>query len=178
MKKLLVLMLVFGIASMATAGLQISVEGNPDPVDSEYTLLPSEELILDIHATGEGNAVYYALVADQAVATISGGMLVGDASLDMSGYLYMFAPYIGIEVPPMGGIMGNVTFLSGVIPDGAIVDGILFHCEGPDDALISLYSSLDSAGWQLEDTLIIHQIPEPITMALLGLGGLFLRRRK
>jgi hypothetical protein len=30
----------------------------------------------------------------------------------------------------------------------------------------------------IEDTLTIHQIPEPTTIALLGLGGLLLRRRK
>jgi hypothetical protein len=29
-----------------------------------------------------------------------------------------------------------------------------------------------------QDTIIVHQIPEPTTMLLLGLGGLLLRRRK
>jgi len=36
---------------------------------------------------------------------------------------------------------------------------------------------VDDAG-AVMDSQIIHQIPEPITLALLGLGGLFLRRRK
>ena len=27
-------------------------------------------------------------------------------------------------------------------------------------------------------TVVIHEVPEPMTMALLGLGGLLLRRRK
>ena len=35
MKKLLVLSLVLGIASLATAALQIAVGGNTEPVDSE-----------------------------------------------------------------------------------------------------------------------------------------------
>ena len=30
----------------------------------------------------------------------------------------------------------------------------------------------------LQDTLLVNVIPEPMTLALLGLGGLFLRRRK
>ncbi|MCK4291709.1 MAG: PEP-CTERM sorting domain-containing protein [Planctomycetes bacterium] len=30
---------------------------------------------------------------------------------------------------------------------------------------------------ELEDSIVIHQVPEPMTIALLGLGALLLRRR-
>jgi hypothetical protein len=40
MKKLLILMLVLGLTSVAGAALHISVNGNMNPIDSQYTLLP------------------------------------------------------------------------------------------------------------------------------------------
>jgi hypothetical protein len=48
------------------------------------------------------------------------------------------------------------------------------HCDGPADCVVDLY---DASGYTLIDTIVIHQ-PEPMTIALLSLGGLFLRRRK
>ena len=176
MKKLLVLMLVLGMASMATAGLQISVMGNPDPVDTEYTLLPSEELMLDIHAVDEASE-YYMLVVDNAQGSIAGGViLLGDVSGDLSYLLPYLTPYVPID--NVNGIAGFIGTSTGLGVDGIAVDQILFHCEGPDDALVMLYTSEDSAQWGLADTVLIHQIPEPMTMALLCLGGLFMRRRK
>ena len=48
MKKLLVICLVLGMASVAGATLQISVNGNPEPIDSEITIFPSDEIVLDV----------------------------------------------------------------------------------------------------------------------------------
>ena len=79
MKKFLAICLVLGMASVATASLQISVNGEPEPVDSEYILGPSDHLTLDIYtdsliyggALGEGD---WLLFCDTTLATISGGV--------------------------------------------------------------------------------------------------------
>ena len=55
-----------------------------------------------------------------------------------------------------------------------VLDAKEFHCTEVGDVVVHL---LDD-GMQIVDSIVIHQIPEPMTIALLGLGGLFLRRRK
>lgn len=79
------------------------------------------------------------------------------------------------------------------------IDHIGIHCTGVDDpdnpTIITVSAAneakpwgnvviMNSAGQAEKDMeaiggqLIVHQIPEPMTVLLLGLGGLFLRRRK
>ena len=176
MKKFVVLMLVFGMASLASATLQISIDGmpTPDPVDSEITIGPSDELILDIYTDADiidaDGSIVWVLNA-VGPGTISGGAAVysaPDTAVNLSG------PF------PLGGIFGNVTvFEPGVsIPATSILyDQIIFHCMGPEDVIINLDLYVGSTKVGTADTVTIHQ-PEPMTMALLGLGGLFLRRRK
>lgn len=78
-----------------------------------------------------------------------------------------------------------------------LMDELWFHCDAEGDVIIELvafgdvtkfvdYDASGNAGatelivpaGTVLDTLIIHQIPEPMTFGLLGLGGLFLRRRR
>ena len=190
MKKLLVLTLVLGIASLAPAALQISVNGDPEPVDSEIIIAPSEELILDIHgnlAPGEGLNWLYVVSSAQGSIDVSTAIAAGAASKinEQVGQAYFtdyFLYYAGLTASPVvhdpafsaaSGIWGDLGALGPVL-----LDGVIFHCEGLEDAIIQLYSSPDQGVWTLEDTAIIHQIPEPATMALLGLGALVLRRKK
>jgi hypothetical protein len=76
MKKVLVLLLVFGLASVANATLQISVNGVQNPADSDITLEPSQEVILDIWTDADlpffGGGPW-ALVVDTTEGAISGG---------------------------------------------------------------------------------------------------------
>ena len=186
MKKLLVLMLVFGMASLASAQLQISVHKNPpggetwdpmNPADSEITVMPSQYLMLDIWTTttidsgvGEG---YFLLGVVPTKGTLTGGDSMWPAE---SGINYYSGLGAGFLPPSEAGDLMTIATFSPIT--GVVFDHILFHCEGLGDAAIHLYS--DAFGTPtLIDTVLIHQIvPEPMTIALLGLGGLFLRRRK
>ena len=180
MKKLILFMLICGVASLATAGLTISVNSDPNPVDSEITIAPSDFLVLDIHSNGDF-APTFLLVVDNAQGSIAGGIATGnsgDTIVDMNYYVPYFVYYAGL-MPHYNGISWTLggNFDSSLI-NGVVFDLIDFHCESPDDAIIMLFESPDmGATWGLADTVTIHQ-PEPMTMALLGLGGLFLRRKK
>lgn len=179
MKKFLVLALVLGIASMAPAALNIVINGDIDPLDSEITLLPSETLILGVEgataAGGAANAMYVVVgpgTVDNSGATYQGGLSGNFYQLYVD---YYWAPSVDrAGLPAVAGYASDLGALSGIL-----IDNIVFHCEGPGDVVVELYESVDSgATWQLTDTAIVHQIPEPATMALLGLGALVLRRKK
>ncbi|MBN1795763.1 MAG: PEP-CTERM sorting domain-containing protein [Sedimentisphaerales bacterium] len=180
MKRIFILLAIVSIACSANAALQISVNGDKDPANSEYTIAPSQNLILDIWTNttispgvGEGT---FALVCLTQNGTISGGENVSD---EPSLYIYSFDSYEGHT-----GIWASVTL--GTAPslaaNSTLVDNIDFHCEWqPNDVLIELlYDPVYPVYGVSEvvDSVIIHQAPEPITMSLLGLGGLLLRKRK
>ena len=177
MKKMLVLILVLGMASAASATLQISVNGDPEPVDSQIWLEPSQELILDVWTdagllpgSDEG---FWAITVDQ-LGHISGGVgMTGNTDVVVQGDATGYAPGQGIWFTT-----GSAT---GQYPAGTVlVDDILFHCLDDGDAVVTIWdiSAFDGSGIA-QDSVIIHQgIPEPMTLALLGMGGLFLVRRK
>jgi hypothetical protein len=183
MKKLLVLMLVLGMTSLASAAmtLQISVNGVQNPVDSQININPSDHLVLDIWTTadilntGEGWG-WWALTAKTADATVSGGVTLweGDA------FIYPDAVGNGVPVPagengPFGQI--GLAVVAKIPAGGKVYDQIDFHCVWqPNDVIITLWDVTGDP--TVLDRVTIHQIPEPATMLLLGLGGLFLRRRK
>ena len=183
MKKFLVLMLVLGMASLANAGLLISVGGVIDPPDSEITLEPSQYVMLDIHGDGLTPSPADMWLIVEGPGTSSGGQVVYPGTLS-SIDTYVAGDGSDIVEWLQGSGYANATttqyiaLADGSIPpaalQGLLVDMIEFHCEGPEDVLITLVSG-DLA--TVFDTQVIHQ-PEPMTMALLGLGGLFLRRRK
>ena len=179
MKKMLVLMLVLGMASAASATLQISVDGNLEPVSSEIFLEPSETLMLDIwtdaglsEGSDEG---YWAITVDPMQGTISGGV----STTGNTDAIWYGGP-VGGYAPGEGAWMGTAS-VTNTYPAGTVLfDEIVFHCETEElDAVITLYRMNDFAGdVTAVDTVTIHQIPEPMTLALLGIGGLFLVRRK
>jgi len=192
MKKLLILMLVLGLTSLASAAmtLQISVNGEKNPVDSQFVVLdvPSGHLVLDIWTTGPitpagGAEGYYALVCRTTGGTITGGIHIPAKPIDELGVV-IYDDAVGGGVPglPEGenGVWGGVvlTGLGTYAAGDTIFDEIDFHCEGMGDVIITLYETDFVGAPVFMDSVVIHQIPEPATMLLLGLGGLFLRRRK
>ncbi len=182
MKNILIVFTVLAMATVANAGLRISVNGavGGDPV----VLKPSETAVIDIHAV------------DQAAA-IGGWLLIqGPGAIDAGNPTGLWEQSVANNMPdpPLSemiaqfeafGFPGVVDIIEMEVkdiidpitspPNAAVIDGLLFHCEELGDVTLTL---LDSSSFAMLDQVVIKQIPEPMTLALLGLGGLFLRRRK
>lgn len=189
MKKLLVVLTVLAMATVANAyTVKISVGGVVDPPDTQINLLPSEWTTIDIHVT------------DNAGWPLGGvpGLLImqgpGAITVPVPPELYLWEsstianaarpePYDTYKAYLEGAYPGITDVLEYYVGDavepfsiplGRVIDGVKFHCEAIGDVTLTLMD-LDL---NVLDTQVIHQIPEPMTMVLLGLGGLFLRRRK
>jgi len=182
MRKLVILMLVVGMASVANADLRISVQGDRDPVDSQYYLDGSQTLKLDIWTTtayGMMTGDYWALVTGPK-AKITGG----DVMIDPGDAVLYEDPSAkdGVVGLPNGedGVWGGIAIMNAPVDaDTVIYDGIILHCSGgAGEQRILLYLTDLMGTNMVVDEVIIHQVPEPMTVALLGLGGLFLLRRR
>jgi len=170
MKKFLVLTLVLGIASLATAGFSISgYDGQP--------LRESDTIVLNIGAAG----------GQTANAGVILGVVIGGPGSVAAGPQAFNAVNDSVLMdldPDTLGLFGLATgtFFDLAIPsgtppviDGTPAGGILFHCDGIGDVTLQLVD-LDTGA--VYDSITISQVPEPATMALLGLGALVLRRKK
>ncbi len=186
MKKLLVLALVLSMATMANATLHISVNG---VMDGTATLHPSDTATLAIWtdapiAFGSGDQPGAALVANVAEADFSGG--VPNAALNEPGLAVFQSASndIGVYVPtyPDQDGLGFMIIITGnpLPANSMLFDQIILHCDaGNGPMVVTLWGTQDYAQFNVLAQATITQVtPEPFTMGLLGLGGLFLRRRK
>jgi len=181
MRKLLILMLVLGMASMAMATPTITVSNTtPQPGDT-----------IQVYITGT------AAEASTDGVTGTGGWS-GVLAINYAAYGYTGgSPYLTISPPPTittyaGGMAGAITstaveFIAAAAgtpwDETTDVDiGLWFTydvdvsataLDGDSEVIDLLDNALANVG-----QVTINIIPEPMTMALLGLGGLFLRRRK
>jgi len=181
MKKLLILTLVLGMAALANAELIFNVNDEPQP--DEITICPSDMIELGLELA-EGQdilkwAFEYRLLNEQAELILDGtvfpwqSMFPGKiASSDGEGIVSW-------------AVMGADNFMTAADGPLVLMEGLMVHCLEPTDVVLEIRVASDTVidgepipiGTLLH-TLTIHQIPEPATMLLLGLGGLFLRRRK
>ncbi|MHC4721430.1 MAG: PEP-CTERM sorting domain-containing protein [Planctomycetota bacterium] len=178
MKKLLILTLVLGIASLATAVPTITVS-NANPI------------------AGETIQVYISGTA--AEASTSGGFIGGYSGFVMIDYAtygpmggspYLELVYSAPAVTTAAGSYGFATaasygyFFAAHLPPWSeakdvdvglwfTFDVLVISPTGYYSEVIDLLNPVPSNIGQVTITII----PEPITMALLGLGGLFLRKR-
>jgi hypothetical protein len=182
MKKLLISMLVLGIASVANAQIepQLSIYVNGADPGAEYTMPQFGVISIGIYSDGVGgvNGKY------------SGAIVINPDGTDLGTGVFQGTPIVydgaGEPLEFLSGAMAMITspqvgvfVASNAVLDDYAQEGIGFEFEyqcTSDDDFVTLTIFDDVYG--PVDTLTIHQIPEPITFALLGLGGLFLRRRK
>jgi len=193
MKKLLVLMLVLGLASMAQADLVIKLYKSGgaafDPLTEMLNVSDTLEIRIEsINGnTGDSNPCLY---TDETYGLIakSGSVTHIPPAPDASGINPGSAKdnlVTGLGTTE-DGICGTVAAFVATPPyaNGEYFTDITFTCVAIGDAvlnLVDIYANWDvlpANGGVPMDKVTIHQIPEPATMLLLGLGGLFLRRRK
>ncbi len=188
MKKFVVLMLVLGIASMASATPVITVDRS--------TISPGEIATVTISGTvedqgytqGPGGGGNYSIWADY---TVAGNYYAGDNGIVSFSNI--------VQLPGAGGAAASETPIG---YDIATFDGFDILAASNIDASTGLYYDLvQAADWFTVDvtglelgtitieldnlaasvrygSVDITVIPEPATMTLLGLGGLLLRKRR
>ena len=178
MRKLLILTVVLGMASMANAGLSLVVGG----VESGATITIADTDTIWIGVYDDtGGAQYGAgvIIAEDGGVAEAGGSWTGG-----NNYYVPPATPGGYSVPVgYSPTYGDIWYLidqaaTTVMPGIGLQADYEFHCDILGDSVTILLTDPLLGNGAIYDTLTIHQIPEPITMALLGLGGLFLRRRK
>lgn len=177
MKKMLILLLVMGVASTANATISLVSSAGPT-LDPTGTINPDITMIQIYNDTAEPGVgqIWYAVLS-----AADPGNWTGVSNVHQPPSFGGTNTYYG-EIDFGTGLGTTDTWkvdLLQATPDpygvGVLAD-LEFLCTGEGDVTITLIASDLST---IVDRMTIEQvIPEPITFALLGLGGLFLRRRK
>lgn len=166
MKKLLILMLVLGLASSASA-LVVTL----DPSGDQPLGAGSYDVYVVSDEDTTGYELYLALV-DSTYGSITSVVALSNAGSDalvtpygdMAGFFNVYAVKAVDMSPPFDTVLMGNQFLAVINYTGAAV--------GEDLPFVLLDGDLNV----LDSTTF--QIPEPMTIALLGLGSLFLLRRR
>jgi len=186
MKKLLALVLVLGLTSLASADLVLTVDGNP-VTQGQITISPSQTIELDLELTSGENILQYdvAYVLSNAQAELTlPNQTPPYYGLSFPAVFDMKSSVTGMPTAQYVEIMGGQMSSPALVGPQVIMQGLILHCleATPVDLTVvvvdlTTVDGLDIPIGTILGTLHITQIPEPVTIALLGLGSLFLRKR-
>jgi len=181
MKKLLALVLVLGLTSLASADLILTVDGQPVTGPGEITLIaPSGTAELDLELTAGENIFSYDI--SYILSNAQAELITDDIEFPAT----FFYPSAVVWDEPQWVEISGQQWDAGSELQGpqVIMQGLILHCldDTPVDLLVRVEGTTVVDGQVIPvgtvlGMLHIEQVPEPVTIALLGLGSLFLRRR-
>ncbi len=164
MKRVFVLALVMGLVSAAN-GAATLVEGPVDPINI------GETATITVSNADDGGYLGWLQIADLTVADYD-GMPELTAAGNPDGSSSSVTPYASDDA-------WYEFTVSSFAPDNPVLAGghIVVKVVGVSEGTTAL-NLYDEGGETLLSSFDITVIPEPMTIALLGLGGLLLHRRK
>ncbi len=136
---------------------------------------------VDVDATAgylTGDDIYFAVIGDTTEVTISGGAFAASAAVPVDSAIYGWdAQANGMCAAPDDGMWGYIGAIAGAdLGAGAMLEGIGWTLVGgASSSILELVSTTDFGTFTVLDTI---EVPEPMTIALMGLGSLFLLRRR
>jgi hypothetical protein len=178
MKKLVALILVLGMSSLASAELIFTVNGEPQP--DSITIDTSQTIELDLEIMDGHNVTGYTL--DYKLSNNQAELLIDNLVFEAAFEL----PSFGSGGGQAAQITGSQLFGNPIEGPISIMQGMILHCLERTDVVLTISTPaggtvVDGATLEpgvLHTLRIVQDIPEPMTVALLGLGGLFLLRRR
>lgn len=181
MKKWAILLLLLAISSTAGAGTML-LSGLPSLVDTSSGPIM---LIFDISSNGQldKDSIYvWTHTGATLDITIPGAInTVVNGSIFDNSPAQNLADDFGIDITNISSpvLWADITLPSPVpaVIVGDILTDLGLTIPGGFVGIIDVKVLSENSG-AVEDSFRIEAVPEPVTIILLGLGGLFLRRRK
>ena len=173
MKKLLILVLVLGLCSTANALLtDIEIDVGGSHAGATYDVVTGTTVSTEIYSGNTDSGYAYLTFQDNSLYSLANGAVTSNAGDQgsITGPMTYPTYFPGVQFV----MLGVSATASGTITPGTMLT--LDFTAGSSTGTVAVI--LLDESMVTYDTMTINIVPEPMTIALLGLGGLFLRRRR